>query len=219
MDYSNFIGQLEEKYRECTKEDSLWKERYRNFQDSYDNKITQVESLKENVDIKQKAILFLNEVSKFYEDSSIRREIEKVIEEVLESIYRQKGKRYKFVKKYVKKQHEIQIYKVETSEAGTEHLIPISNTEGGGRDIVDIIIRMLVLKTFPENQRVLELDEPMKNLDKELRNSFFVFFKKLAENFKIQIIMNTHEDEYIALLDNIVTLERNNQESRVVNEN
>jgi DNA repair exonuclease SbcCD ATPase subunit len=214
--YDDYLQEAETHYMECVTENTKWKERERTFKENLENEIKQVEELEHSIEIKSQSILFLNEVGMFYEDNSIRREIERVIEDVLEGIYRQKGMRYKFVKKYVKNQHEISIYKVSTHDNGKEYLIPMTNTEGGGRDIVDIIIRMLILKTYPEYKRVLYLDEPMKNLDMILRDGFFVFFKTLAKNFNIQIIMNTHESEYIELLDNRIKLERTGYTTKVV---
>ena len=151
-----------------------------------------------------------------YEEKSIRRDIEKLIDKVISSIYGNDGTHYRFVKKFQNAQHQLVIVQVKTSPDGKEFTIPMSNTEGGCRDIVDTIIRMLLIKTCPESDRVMLFDEPMKNLDYSKRNGAFAFFLELARIYKIQMNLISHESDYLSQVDSLITLTQTNNETKVV---
>lgn len=155
---------------------------------------------KEMNEIREESIDILNSIAGLYEKHSIRRRLELILQKISECIFGQSDFRFKFIKKTIRNQQELHIYKVKR-KSDQDFLIPISNVGGGANDIVDIVIRILLLKNFPEHQRTLFLDEPMKHLSKDLRVEFFKFVKGLCEDFKIQILMITHESEYSELLD------------------
>lgn len=174
-----------------------WASKVAAWHEDLEGKKVVIKKCKQGLDIKKESIITMNEISKFYETHSIRNEIENILQKVIGQMYNQSDMRYKFLKKYVKNQHEVSVWKIDKDKKGKEYLIPINDTSGGNRDIIDIIIRVLVIKQFDESQRILILDEPMKDLSKDLRECFFSFLKSLTDSFKIQFIMITHEDEYI----------------------
>jgi ABC-type lipoprotein export system ATPase subunit len=174
-----------------------WQTRFDSYKEDLEAKSLTKQETEEMLETKLESITSMSEISKFYEQHSIRKEIEDILCKVIGTIYSETDMKYKFLKKYVKNQHEVTIWKLEKDIDGMEYLIPIKNTSGGNRDIIDILIRVLVIKQFPENQRILLCDEPMKDLSKDLREAFFGFLKILTKSFGIQFIMITHEDEYI----------------------
>ena len=153
-------------------------------------------------EIRKESIDVLNSVSSLYEKFSIRKKIETILKKISECVFGQSNFSFRFIKKTIRNQQELGIFKVKVVD-GQEFLFPICDVEGGGCDIIDIIIRVLLLKNLPEHQRTLILDEPMKNLSKDLRSDFFQFVKKICQEFKIQLLMVTHEAEYYEDLDKI----------------
>lgn len=155
-----------------------------------------IKTLGEELRIKKLGIDSLNDISKIYEQFSIRRKIEAVITNIIRVLFCQDNFKFAIQRKTIRNQQEVELLKSENRD-GFEYFTPLANNAGGINDIVDIIIRVLVIQTFPENRRLLILDEPLKNLSKELRPRFFDFFRKLCDEFKIQYILVTHEDEYM----------------------
>ncbi len=191
------------------------KERAATYKEEIQAAEDRIKSISEELLTKESSIEALKAMSTFYESKSIRKEIEDIIEKVLSSIYSSNDRRYKFIKKYYKNRHELEIKKVKIDENGTHFLHPIDSTAGGERDIVDIIIRALLLKQFPEEQRILCYDEPMKDISPDLREAFFTFLKVLLETFKIQLIMISHENEYISGVNKKIKVRNINDVSRI----
>jgi len=212
-----YLDTLWDNLEESKRKFNEWSARHNTYKEELDAKIIASEKATKDIVLKEQSITSMKEISKYYETHTIRREIENILESVISQLYHEESK-YKFIKKYIKKQHEVYIYKVERDDNNVEHYIPINNTSGGNRDIIDIIIRILIIKQFPENQRVLILDEPMKDLSKDLREPFFKFLKSIAESFSIQLIMVSHEDEYIGNVDNKIKFVKIGNESKIVKE-
>lgn len=192
-----YLDQLWDSYNKARDSCIGWESKLATWHDDLEGKTLTVKKCRDKLEIKRESIITMNEISKFYETHSIRTEIENILQQVISQMYNQSDMRYKFLKKYVKNQHEVTVWKIDKDKKGQEYLIPINDTSGGNRDIIDIIIRVLVIKQFDESQRILILDEPMKDLSKDLRECFFSFLKSLTDSFNIQFIMITHEDEYI----------------------
>jgi len=218
-DYSKRAQQYLDKLWDDLDEDKRiyteWRTRNQSYKDDLSSKEEQVKNVSEGILVKKDSIIAMSEVSKFYEEHSVRQEIENILCQVIGQLYNHSDMRYKFLKRYIKNQHEVSVWKIDKDLNEKEYLIPINNTSGGNRDIIDVIIRVLVIKQFNESQRILILDEPMKDLSKDLRESFFIFLKSLCESFKIQFILITHEDEYIGNVDRTLYFQKINTVTNV----
>jgi ABC-type lipoprotein export system ATPase subunit len=171
-------------------------------QDELEKKKSKIVDLEKNENLQRRALNVLNDISAVYEQFSIRKKIEVVLSEIMKGLFEDDNLNFTFFRKINRNQQEIYIYKIENRE-GQDYLIPIQNTAGGLKDVVDLIMRVLILQRCPKNQRILFLDEPLKNLSRDLRTRFFLFFKNLCEQFNIQIIMISHEPEYIDEIEQI----------------
>jgi len=170
-------------------------------QNNLNNRMIEIDMLENQIEIKNESIQVLNAMSKVFEETSIRRKVEEILHQIMLTIF-QEDCRFRFVRRTIRKQQEIHIYQVKI-EDGVEFLVPISSAPGGVRDIVDTVMRILILKQFPVEKRLLAVDEPMKNLSKDMQADYFKFVKRLCDEFDIQQIINTHEAAYISELDNI----------------
>ena len=175
-----------------------------------------LEENQKSLEVQDEALEALNAISKLSEEHSIRRHIERILKDVSKTLFGEDTFEFRFIRRKLRNQQEVHIYKVQTKD-GESYQIPISATAGGSRDIVDALIRILVLKNFPEDKRVLVLDEPMKNLSKDLQRDFFSFIARLCREFKIQIIMITHEPEYIEAIENNISFQHDGNRT-IVNE-
>lgn len=69
----------------------------------------------------------------------------------------------------------------------------VFSSGGGLLDIISFLCRIVVLVAFyKEDERVLKLDEPFRNLSEEYRDKTALLLKHLSDRFKIQFIIVTH---------------------------
>jgi DNA repair exonuclease SbcCD ATPase subunit len=106
--------------------------------------------------------------------------------------------------KTVEKRNQLETYFTATmnySAGPTE--VPIdSGMPGGGGDIAFMLIRLILLVNHPTKpRRILFADEPMKNLSHDRREAFLALIRLILEEFDMQLIMSTHETQYIENAD------------------
>jgi DNA repair exonuclease SbcCD ATPase subunit len=79
----------------------------------------------------------------------------------------------------------------------------VMDSQGGGYVVViAFLLRiLLILAAQPLLRRLLILDEPFAQLSPEFRSSVAEMVKALAERLNFQMIMVTHEYEYLAIAD------------------
>ncbi|KAJ1033479.1 hypothetical protein NDA13_001470 [Ustilago tritici] len=74
----------------------------------------------------------------------------------------------------------------------------------GQKVLASIIIRLALAESFGSNCGILALDEPTTNLDKDnieaLARSLADLIKERAENSQLQLIVITHDEEFLTLL-------------------
>ena len=98
---------------------------------------------------------------------------------------------------------------IESEKNGeTITLDPVEEDGGGKLDIISLGLRLAGLLLYtPELDRVLILDEPLKNLStnetsaKAYRQRTAEFLKMVCEDYKIQIIMTTHDKAFVDIAD------------------
>ena len=85
---------------------------------------------------------------------------------------------------------------------GEYELDPLKNNGGGLADILSMALRISTL-LLARTERVIILDEPMKNVSRSLRDTIMLMLKELSVSLGIQFILITHEDSYINGADRI----------------
>lgn len=98
---------------------------------------------------------------------------------------------------------------IESEKDGTViTLDPVEEDGGGKLDIISLGLRLAGLLLFtPELNRVLILDEPLKNLSteetsaKSYRQRTAEFLKMVCKEYNIQIIMTTHDKAFVDVAD------------------
>ena len=185
------------------------KDRYMKSKYSYEakqstilRKEAELDDLVKKIEIQGEAITVLNSMGDIFEQNSIRSKIEQIISQIVQVLFHEKDFQFRFVKKIKKNQQELYLETSRPDENNNIFFQDIDCVPGGHSDIIDIIIRILVLKGCNKEQRVLILDEPFKNISHNFRIKFFRFFKQLCEKFDIQLNLVSHETEYISEIDN-----------------
>lgn len=67
--------------------------------------------------------------------------------------------------------------------------------------------RVSIARAIVHNPKILFADEPTANLDHMNSNTIIDIFKKLNKEKGLTIVMVTHEDEYMNIVDRIIKLE------------
>ena len=83
--------------------------------------------------------------------------------------------------------------------------------EASGRGLVDIgafALRISVWKiSKPKSSPVFIFDEPFRNLSKNYHDAMYAFIQTISKKLGIQIIMITHEDDFIKNADRVFDVE------------
>lgn len=83
-----------------------------------------------------------------------------------------------------------------------EKINPIDASGGGVVDIASFALRLSAW-TLSHTDNVIALDEPAKFLSRDLRPLFGDILKTLSEKLNLQIIMVTHDSEFIDCADKV----------------
>jgi len=74
---------------------------------------------------------------------------------------------------------------------------PLEADSGGVLDIASFALRLACLVlSKPQLRKMLVMDEPFKYLSARYRDNACQLLEKLAEDFEMQFLMITHEDQY-----------------------
>lgn len=128
---------------------------------------------------------------------------EKVITEAIREVF---GFNYQFkvdVSKEGKPKTEFKLL-----DNGKE--IDIMNSVGGGLiDVISFVLRILVLVSVkPRRRRILFLDEPFRNVSENYRPQVAKLIKSLSQQLDLQIVMVSHQQEFIEIADKAYLLEK-----------
>lgn len=81
----------------------------------------------------------------------------------------------------------------------------LDESGGGASDVAFLLVRILQLIHHPSKPRpILFADEPIKNLSCDRRDDFMLFLKKILGEFDMQLVLVTHEKEYIRAANTVV---------------
>ena len=113
---------------------------------------------------------------------------------------------YSFSISFLEKRNKTEIdYNLHTKEMSLGN--PIQSVGGGVNDILSFSLRIACL-LISNTEKILVLDEPMKNLSRNLQPLAGTLLKKLSDDLDIQFIIVSHDTTLIEELDaNIITVQ------------
>lgn len=85
-------------------------------------------------------------------------------------------------------------------QQGNEIMDPLTSSGGGLVDILSLALRIAAL-SLSQYDKVLLLDEPLKFLSSDLKPIAAEMFKELAHKLGIQLIMVTHDKDFVNIAD------------------
>lgn len=95
-----------------------------------------------------------------------------------------------------------------------ERIDPMDSSGGGVVDIVSFALRLSAW-TLSKTDNLIVLDEPAKFLSRDLRPLFGSILKTLSEKLNIQILIVTHDEEFIDCADRIFEVRQSKGRSSV----
>lgn len=182
----------------------------------HQGEIQQLEETKREADMSKEKLLAKQETEKearelllalsdYIKESDPTKAMTTVVTDVLKKLFSEDIVSFNI--ETVEKRNQLETYFTITRMYGKGKVTqPIMVTSGGGLiDVVFMMIRIILLVNHPSKpRRVLFADEPMKNLSVEKRGIFMELLKQICKEFEIQIIMTTHEQEYIESADQVI---------------
>lgn len=93
---------------------------------------------------------------------------------------------------------------VGSNVGGTFCKFDILSAKGGGvADVVSFLLQFLMVYYLSDRRKLIIADEPFKNLSRSYKRRFAEFVKMICEKAGMQIIMVTHEEEYVDVADRV----------------
>ena len=92
--------------------------------------------------------------------------------------------------------------------------------EDGGLGVADVIgfaLRIALLVLYkPKVRPVLFLDEPFRNLSMDYVSNASKFMKQVAQELGIQLVLITHNTEFISDAEQVIRLDKVNGKCQIV---
>jgi len=200
--------------REISTELSLLLGEIRQVEKSRDEATESKEEFQKKQKIEKEARELLLALSDYLKQSDPAKAMTTVITNVLRKLF---GKDIvSFNIETMEKRNQLETYFTLTRKFGKGSVTqPIMVSSGGGLiDVVFLLIRIILLVNHPSKPaRILFADEPVKNLSVKKRGLLMNLLKQICEEFDIQIIMTTHEQEYIENADQVFRFEKKGGET------
>ena len=92
---------------------------------------------------------------------------------------------------------------------------PLFSNGGGLVDIISFALRVSCW-AVSNTDNLIVLDEPGKFISKNLRPLFGELLKTLSEKLELQILMISHDDEFINCADKVFTVKKKNGISTII---
>lgn len=158
----------------------------------------------------EKALVIVQQVAKETQEE-LEYHVSEMVTLALDSIF---GSIYQFNLNFVirrgKTEADITLTK------NNKELAPITSVGGGVLDIIAFSLRVALWSlNTPKTDRVLILDEPFRNLSKDLHNKASMLLKEISTKLNIQIIVVSHSAELIQHADKIFNTKLVNNQSIV----
>ena len=95
---------------------------------------------------------------------------------------------------------------------------PQKSCGGGVNDIISLVLKIIYIYLKNSN-RILILDESLKFLSRNYLEQASSFIRDISERMNLQIILVSHKPELEVGCDNLITIEKENNRSVIINEN
>jgi len=166
-----------------------------------------LDTIDNNMQYAEQALAITQEVAR-QTQSQIKLHIEDIISMALEYIL---DDPYKFELDFVVKRNktECDIYFVRDGK----RIKPIDQSGGGAVDIASFASR-IALWSLGDTDNVLVFDEPFKFVSREYQLKVGELLKKLSDQLGLQILMVSHNSNFIQQSDNIIEIYKDNTVSK-----
>jgi DNA repair exonuclease SbcCD ATPase subunit len=95
---------------------------------------------------------------------------------------------------------------------------PQKSCGGGVNDIISLVLKVIFIYLKNSN-RILILDESLKFLSRNYLEQASSFLRDISERMNLQIVLVSHKPELEVGCDNLITIEKENNRSVIINEN
>jgi DNA repair exonuclease SbcCD ATPase subunit len=178
------------------------------------NKIRQLESLKEEIDLLEKVRILLQKTSDYAREQA-KQQIEMLVTRCLQFIFGEDIE-FKIELSEVRGRPEAEFYVV-SSYGDTRVITKPQDARGGGIvDVISLALRIAIIQcsnTYVDGPIIL--DEPAKHVSSEYIANVAYFLKQISKVFKRQIIMVTHNQFLSEIADLAYKVELKDGESIV----
>lgn len=156
----------------------------------------------------EEALAFIQQVAKATQ-GQVKVHIEDIVTMALETIM---DNPYKLELDFVLRRNktECDIYFVRNGR----RIKPIDESGGGAVDIASFASR-IALWSLSSSDNVLVFDEPFKFVSKQYQAKVAELLNKLSDKLGLQIIMVSHNDNYIQQADKIIEVYKDNETSKI----
>jgi len=162
-----------------------------------------IASIKREISAHEKARTVFTEVSKLTQQETKER-IENLVTLAIQSVFEDRD--FSFKMRFESKNNRVYAYPI-IEEYGQE-LDPKEDMGGGIIDVISIALKIILWHMEnPRKRNVLLLDEPFRFTGKLITKTGQML-KFLSTNLGIQVIMVSHDDELIAICDQVYKVTR-----------
>lgn len=161
------------------------------------------------------SVLLLQKISKEVQEETVVK-ISNIVTKACQYIF--ESKEEFVIKTEIKRNVPNTRFYLKTFKGGEEVLLDPLEEEGGGKvDIIAFALRLAsLLLCRPSLEKILVFDEPFKNVsrqngDTNYRERAAQFMKDICQEYNIQVIMVTHDKEFINVADKLFTFTLDNE--------
>ncbi|MFA5048697.1 MAG: AAA family ATPase [Patescibacteria group bacterium] len=163
---------------------------------------TGIGDLKKRVLNIEKAQVFIQDVAARTQNA-LKFNVEGIVQLALDAVFLKE--QYKFEINFVIKRDKTEA-SLSVNKNGFE-MTPKDSNGGGLKDILGLALRFALWK-YSRSRKLILLDEPFKNLSKDLQSKAGEILKLLSQKLGIQIIMITHEQELMEIADKTFEIQK-----------
>lgn len=180
-----------------------------------DEKRIELTNKEERIKLLEKAQSFLQKVAQDTQ-SQLKFQIEDIVDMALETCF---PNEYQFQLLFNIARGKTDAELVFLSQKTGRPIDPMNASGGGVVDITCWALRLASYVLSSNTDNVIILDEPMKFVSKDLMGRVCELVKQLSEKLNLQIIMVTHESQFVDVADKIFEVRKNDKGVSVVKVN
>lgn len=207
------MERLKKSIEELVRKEIYLKSKFEIFSNQKKEKETYLKELTDKKSLYDDSLKLLKEVSEKCQQKTVK-QIEKIITQLYQYVFNSDDE--VVIDLDVKRAYPEAHILIKTQKGGKNVMLDPVEEEGGGKvDIISLGLRVAGLLLFkPSLNKVLILDEPLKDVSTSLttskayRQRTAEFLKTLCQDYGIQIIIVTHEQDFIDVADTKYILEK-----------